>query len=47
VEAVRLCLEHGANVNAADANGVTPLHDAVVRARSFYDSCSTTARRSM
>jgi ankyrin repeat protein len=31
VEAVRLCLERGANVNAADANGVTPLHDAVVR----------------
>jgi ankyrin repeat protein len=31
LEAVRLCLEHGANVNEADANGVSPLHDAVVR----------------
>jgi ankyrin repeat protein len=31
LEAVRLCLERGADVNEADANGVTALHDAVVR----------------
>jgi len=31
LDAVRFCLERGAIVNDADANGVTPLHDAVVR----------------
>ncbi|MEP7304000.1 MAG: ankyrin repeat domain-containing protein [Acidobacteriota bacterium] len=31
LEAVRLCLEKGASVNDVDANGVTALHDAVVR----------------
>ena len=31
LEAVRLCLERGADVNEVDANGVTALHDAVVR----------------
>ena len=31
LEAVRLCLEQGASVNDVDANGVTALHDAVVR----------------
>jgi ankyrin repeat protein len=31
LEAVRLCLERGATVNDVDANGISPLHDAVVR----------------
>ena len=35
IEAIGLCLDHGADINAADANGQTALHVAVTQADSI------------
>jgi len=35
IEAIRLCLDNGADINGADANGQTALHLAVTQADSI------------